>query len=136
MRILLFLLCLAASRPAMAAKLVIGNKAHYAVKIASTPEALQKGLMYVKKLLKNEGMLFDFRAYQNSSIAMWMKNTFIPLDMVFISCDLQITDFHENASPLSLEKITTPAPFCYVLEIPAGAVKTKGLAKGDSVTLK
>ena len=60
--------------------------------------------MFVKQMPLNQGMLFDFREDEN--VAMWMKNTRISLDMIFIDCDYKISDIYKNAKPFSLTKIT------------------------------
>lgn len=64
---------------------------------------------------------------------MWMKNTYIPLDMLFIGCDWKVVDIYENAKPLSLRRIGSSKPFCYVLEINGGNVLAAGIATGDGV---
>ena len=74
--------------------------------------------MNVRSLSDNAGMLFDLRQYPGAS--MWMKNTYIPLDMLFIGCDWKVVDIYENAKPLSLRRIGSSKPFCYVLEINGG----------------
>ena len=107
------------------------NKVCYNVKIAKSVEELQKGLMWVKKIPKNEGMLFDFREFNRKDISMWMKNTFVSLDFLFIGCDGKIKDIYENAKPLSLDKISSYSDFCYVLEINANEVKNRNINVGD-----
>ena len=81
----------------------IADKASYTVKAAKTAEELRTGLMNVRSLSDNAGMLFDLRQYPGAS--MWMKNTYIPLDMLFIGCDWKVVDIYENAKPLSLRRI-------------------------------
>ena len=110
----------------------IGNKAVYEITIPKTTEEKEQGLMFIKELPKNQGMLFDVRGHPYA--AMWMKNTYIPLDMLFIDCDFTITDIHKNAIPLSLDKISTAQPFCYVLEINGGQSDNKELSIGDKIT--
>lgn len=118
---------------AFAEELKVADKATYQVKIVQTMEEKLKGLMFVKKLPENQGMLFDFRGY--SSVAMWMKNTYISLDMLFIDCNFKVTDMHQNATPLSLEKISTDKPFCFVLEINGGQVLKQNISIGDKITV-
>jgi uncharacterized membrane protein (UPF0127 family) len=64
---------------------------------------------------------------------MWMKNTLIPLDMIFIRRDGTVAGFHENAEPLSLETIASPEPVLYVLELNGGKAEEMGLQEGDVV---
>ena len=118
---------------AFAEELKVADKATYQVKIVQTMEEKLKGLMFVKKLPENQGMLFDFRGY--SSVAMWMKNTYISLDMLFIDCNFKVADMHQNATPLSLEKISTDKPFCFVLEINGGQVLKQNISIGDKITV-
>ncbi len=111
--------------------LQIGEKASYDIQVARTPHDLAKGLMFVRTLPENEGMLFDLRGYPKT--AMWMKNTYIALDMLFIGCDFYIVDIYENAEPLSLRKIKSKRDFCYVLEINGGQVQKRHIALGDKI---
>ncbi len=71
----------------------------FSVEIADTQAEREKGLMFVKHLPDGQGMLFDFDSEQD--IAMWMKNTYIPLDMIFIRGDGRIARIAENTTPLS-----------------------------------
>jgi len=116
---------------AQAVELSVENKAVYDVKIAQTKEDLSYGLMNVYSLPKNEGMLFDLRDYPYTS--MWMKNTYISLDMLFLDCSFYVVDAYENAKPLSLEKISSDKDFCYVLEINGGEFKKHQMNIGDKV---
>ncbi len=109
----------------------IADKVSYTVKAAKTAEELRTGLMNVRSLSDNAGMLFDLRQYPGAS--MWMKNTYIPLDMLFIGCDWKVVDIYENAKPLSLRRIGSSKPFCYVLEINGGNASAAGIATGDGV---
>lgn len=127
--LLYFLICFSSS--ALALDLTIANKAKYDVTYAQTNTELKKGLMFVKNLPQHQGMLFDLRKHPNT--AMWMKNTYIPLDMLFINCERQIVDIKENCSPHSLERIISSKPFCYVLEINSGEVTDKNLKIGDII---
>lgn len=119
---------------AEAGEIKIGNKAVFDVAIAKTTEELSQGLMYIKELPPDKGMLFDFREYP-AKVSMWMKNTYIPLDMVFIDCQFKITDVYKNARPMSLEKISSDRSFCYVLEIGGGITDVWGITVGDNVEI-
>lgn len=120
---------------AEAAELVF-SKIVFQIEIAQTQEALQKGLMNVKHLPEKTGMLFDLRLYEDYGVSMWMKNTYIPLDMVFLSCGFEIVDIYKNAKPLSLDKISSPQRFCYVLEINGGESDKYHLTIGQTAVLK
>ncbi len=133
MRYLLLLLLFLGVSPSFAAEVKIGDKAVFQAEVADTCDELVKGLMFVKKLEDNRGMLFDFRPYQGRELSMWMKNTYIPLDMLFISCDFEIVDIYKNAEPLSLKHIKSQKPFCYVLEINGGQAANKNIIIGDKV---
>ena len=90
-----------------------------------------KGLMYVKEPLHTRyGMLFDMGYKVNS---LWMKNTFIPLDVIFLDKNMNIIGFKENNQPHSLKSIMINKPSKYVLEMNAGTVKNFNLKKGDKI---
>src|SRR6266540_2176552 len=89
------------------------------------------GLMYRKELPDGKGMLFDFSPEQQ--ISMWMKNTYIPLDMIFIRADGRILRIAENTEPLSTKIIPSGGPAKGVLEVIAGTAKKYGIAPGDRV---
>ena len=88
--------------------------------IADEQEEQRKGLMFREKLAEGEGMLFLWDKTQ--VITMWMKNTYIPLDMIFIH-NGQVKHVHENAVPHSLDIISSKHPVNAVLEVPAGYAK-------------
>ena len=90
-----------------------------------------KGLMYLKDPLHPRyGMLFNMGYKVNS---MWMKNTFIPLDVIFLDENMNIIGFKENNQPHSLKSIMINKPSKYVLEMNAGTVKNFNLKKGDKI---
>ena len=90
-----------------------------------------KGLMYVKEPLHSRyGMLFDMGYKINS---MWMKNTFIPLDVIFLDKNMNIIGFKENNQPHSLKSISINKPSKYVLEMNGGTVKKFNLKRGDKI---
>ncbi len=96
--------------------------------VAKTPAEREKGLMNRKSLPKNWGMWFTFGGPSNS--AFWMKDTYVPLDIIFVGRDMKIVHIHANARPLDLSLIASPLPYWYVLEVPAGFAKAKGLTPG------
>jgi uncharacterized membrane protein (UPF0127 family) len=103
----------------------------FAVEVMRTDAELEKGLMFRKYLPENRGMLFDFKA--EKPVLMWMKNTYLPLDMIFISRKGQVTAIAENAEPLSERIISSNGPVYGVLEVNAGTVSKIALKIGDHV---
>ena len=103
----------------------------FTVEIADTETLRQRGLMFRQRLPEDRGMLF---AYDKPRIvAMWMKNTLIPLDMAFIRADGTIAYVAENAVPKSLDAIGVSEPVLAVLEVAGGTAKRIGLRAGDIV---
>lgn len=103
----------------------------FEVELALTGSEQERGLMYRTQLPANRGMLFVFS--QPHVITMWMKNTRIPLDMVFIGKEGKIVSIHENAEPESEDIISSVVPAGAVLEIPGGTVAQQGIAVGDTI---
>ena len=103
----------------------------FAVELASTAEEQAKGLMFRRELPEGQGMLFDFHREQPTSF--WMKNTYIPLDMIFIRGDGRILRIAENTVPLSETLVPSGGPVRAVLEVIAGTAKKLGIAPGDRV---
>lgn len=103
----------------------------FAVEVMRTPEERAKGLMYRRELPEGRGMLFDFSPEQN--VSMWMKNTYISLDMIFIRADGRIVRIAEKTTPESEAIIPAGAPVRGVLEVIAGTAKKYGIAPGDKV---
>ncbi len=134
MRYFLFAIGLLWGLPLSASELKFGEKAVFYVQDARTRDELLRGLMFVREMDEDKGMLFDFRSYQDRDFGMWMKNTYISLDMVFLDCDFKVVDFFENAKPMSLESIKSKAKFCYVLEVNGGVVAKQNIQIGDKAT--
>jgi uncharacterized protein len=103
----------------------------FSVELATTEEEKTTGLMYRKELADGRGMLFDFSPEQQ--VSMWMKNTFIPLDMIFIRADGRILRIAENTEPQSTKIIPSNGLAKGVLEVIAGTAKKYGIAPGDRV---
>lgn len=109
-----------------------GDKTHaFNVEIADTEEERVKGLMFRESLPKDGGMLFDFGEPQPATI--WMKNTLIPLDILFIDTDGEVVAIARNAVPHSLRLLTAGVPVKGVLEINGGAAAELGIKPGDHV---
>jgi uncharacterized membrane protein (UPF0127 family) len=104
----------------------------FSVELATTPAEQERGLMYRKELPEGHGMLFDFQTAQQ--VSFWMRNTYIPLDMIFIAADGRIMHIAENAKPMSDDLIPSVRPIRAVLEVIAGTVRKFGIASGDRVT--
>ncbi len=113
-------------------EIVTRNGVHvFSVEMATTEEERQTGLMHRKELPDGKGMLFDFSPEQQ--ISMWMKNTFIPLDMIFIRADGRILRIAENTEPQSLKIISSGGLAKGVLEVIAGTAQKYGIVPGDRV---
>ena len=103
----------------------------FSVEMAKTEKERETGLMYRKELADGRGMLFDFSPEQQ--VSMWMKNTFLSLDMIFIGANGRILRIAENTEPQSLKIISSGGPAKGVLEVIAGTAKKYGIAPGDQV---
>ncbi|MFK4724919.1 DUF192 domain-containing protein [Bradyrhizobium niftali] len=103
----------------------------FSVEVATTEEEKQTGLMYRKELADGKGMLFDFNPEQE--VSMWMKNTYVSLDMIFIRADGRILRIAENTEPLSTKIISSKGPARAVLEVVAGTAQKYGIRPGDRV---
>jgi uncharacterized protein len=110
-----------------------GGKLVVEVEIAQSPEMRERGMMWRKELAHGKGMLFVFDHEDEHSF--WMKNTLIPLDMIFISGDLKVVGVVERAEPKSLGSRTVYQPSKYVLEVPGGWAEKVGLKPGGRVQL-
>ena len=107
-----------------------GEKSFFVVENAVTPEELQTGLMFRDYLPPAHGMAFDLRGYGNA--VMWMKDTKIPLDMVFAN-NGKVIWVYENAQPMSTTNISSPEHADVVFELNAGDVKLYNIKAGDEV---
>jgi uncharacterized membrane protein (UPF0127 family) len=111
-----------------------GKRAHHNFKVwlADTPSRQSQGLMFVRALPAGRGMLFVHREPRN--ISMWMKNTYIPLDMVFIDARGRVQQVVEQTTPHSLALIQSKAPALAVLEIAGGEARRLGIRPGQQVS--
>ncbi|MDP3882711.1 MAG: DUF192 domain-containing protein [Candidatus Staskawiczbacteria bacterium] len=110
----------------------------FSVELADTNEERELGLMYRTQLDKNRGMLFVFG---NKGIyPFWMKNTLIPLDIIWINNDLKVVFINENSQPCPVEgeciSVNPEVSALYVLEINAGLSKELGIKIGDTLDIK
>ena len=105
----------------------------FSVEVARNDADRAQGLMFRRSLAPDRGMLFDFGGGPPQPIAMWMKNTYIPLDMVFIRPNGTIARVAENAEPLSTRVISSGEPVSAVLEVAGGTAARLGIRPGDTV---
>jgi len=99
------------------------------VELALTQSERAQGLMFRQQLADDAGMLFDFG--EEREVAFWMRNTFIPLDMIFIAADGTIKSIYANARPQDDTPISSGVPVRFVLEIPGGRAAAAGIKVGD-----
>ena len=110
-----------------------GAKQHeFDIWIAETPAQQEQGLMFVRDLPGNRGMLFV--AGQPRVFRMWMKNTYIELDMVFIAADGRIAKIAARTTPHSLDIVSSDVPVAAILELRGGEAAQRALHPGDRVT--
>lgn len=101
------------------------------VEVVDTDESRARGLMFRQELAPDAGMLFDFK--QSRPVSFWMSNTFIPLDMLFITAEGVVRNIHANARPQDRTSIPSDGPVMFVLEIPGGRAAALGIKAGDTV---
>ena len=101
------------------------------IEVANTAQEIEQGLMYRQKMDQNKGMLFVFPDMQPRGF--WMKNTYIPLDIIFVDADKRIVSIQKNTIPLSQQNLPSDGPAQYVIEVNAGFSDLHGLNPGDQV---
>ncbi len=106
----------------------------FTVEMAVTPQERGRGLMFRRSMADDAGMLFDFGA--DAEAQMWMQNTYIPLDMVFIEADGTVHRIARNTTPFSTDIVSSKGPVRAVLELNAGIADEIGLKHGDVVRHK
>lgn len=106
--------------------------ARFSVEVADDAEERARGLMFVERLGPMEGMLFVYER-ESDGIAFWMKNTLIPLDMIFADGDGRVVSVHADAVPGDLTPIPAGAPARFVLEVPGGRAAALGIGAGDAL---
>jgi uncharacterized membrane protein (UPF0127 family) len=119
------------SATALAIQTADGKTHRFTVELAATPEERARGLMFRRTLAPDSGMLFDFGRAE--PVAMWMKNTLIPLDMLFIAGDGAVVNIAQRTVPGSLTPIPAARPVRFVLELPGGTSSRLGIKPGDKV---
>ncbi len=103
----------------------------FTIELAASGAQMAQGLMFRKSMAADAGMLFDYGAPRQ--ISMWMKNTYIPLDMLFVGMDGKIVAIHERAVPESLDTISPDMPARAVIEVNGGTASRLGIKPGDVV---
>jgi uncharacterized membrane protein (UPF0127 family) len=113
-------------------EIITATGAHvFSVELARNDAEREKGLMYRRFMPPDRGMLFDFK--REEPVMFWMKNTYIPLDMIFISRAGVVTGVAANAEPLSERLIPSGGPCYGVLELNGGVAASIGVKPGDKV---
>ena len=116
--------------------LMVTTAAHrthkFVVEVARSPAEQQRGMMFRQSLAPDRGMIFPYAP--PASVAFWMKDTLIPLDMLFVRADGTIARIEANAVPLSEEPVPAGEPIGAVLEIAGGRAAELGIAAGDKVS--
>ena len=111
-----------------------GKKLPIESEVASTRDSRTRGLMWRYTLAEGTGMLFIFTREQ--PLSFWMRNTLIPLDMIFIDAKAKIVSIVENAEPRTLSSRPSTGPATYVLEVPGGYCTKSGVKAGSSVNFE
>ena len=101
------------------------------VEVAQTPEQMEQGLMFRRSLAPDAGMLFDYK--QPTVATMWMRNTLIPLDMLFVDAKGRIVNIQQRTVPQSDDLIAAAAPVRAVIELNGGTAGRLGIVPGDQV---
>ena len=107
------------------------GEAAFTVEIADEPDEMTRGLMFRRELADDAGMLFVY--VQPRTASMWMKNTYIPLDIIFADSQKRIVKIRRNTTPKSEAQVLSEAPAAYVLEVNAGFADRHKLQEGDEL---
>jgi uncharacterized membrane protein (UPF0127 family) len=111
-----------------------GSTVRVALEVMNTPAARERGMMYRPALAEDHGMLFVFP--EEVEHPFWMKNTLVPLDMLFIAGDGRIVGIHADAVPLSTASLSVGQPSTYVLEVNGGWAARHGVRAGDRIEFR
>jgi hypothetical protein len=109
-------------------------KTTFKIEFAEKQEEVMRGLKYRDSMAEDEAMLFIFPVLDYYEF--WMQDTYLPLDMLFVSADETVFQVVENAKPFSEERISPEQPNSYVLEMNAGLAKKLNLIPGDKISWK
>jgi len=109
----------------------VTGRHRFKVEVAETPEQMVQGLMFRRSLAPDAGMLFDYK--QPTAATMWMRNTLIPLDMLFVDTQGKIVNIQQRAVPQSDNVIAAAAPVRAVIELNGGTAERLSIAPGDQV---
>ena len=109
-----------------------GGRHKFKVELAATPDQMARGLMYRREMAADHGMLFDYGRDQ-AGISMWMKNTFIPLDMLFVKSDGSVLNIAERTVPGSLASVSAAGAVRVVIELNGGTASRLKIKPGDKV---
>jgi uncharacterized membrane protein (UPF0127 family) len=109
------------------------SREKFSIEVADSAAKRERGLMYRKSLAQKSGMLFIFD--KSSHHVFWMKNTFIPLDLIFIDDDFFVVGVIENTVPLSLSRLSIAKSSRYVLELNASTARLAGIKVGQKVEI-
>ncbi len=115
----------------LAIRTAAGNVVNFKIWTADSPRREEQGLMFIREMDEHAGMLFAFPGNQQPT--MWMKNTYLSLDLLFIDARGRINYIAAQATPLSLDIIQSPKPSYAVLELKGGACDHLGIKIGDTV---
>ena len=121
----------AAADTVLTIRTAAGAETRFEVEVVDDDESRSKGLMFRKSMPDDHGMLFDFR--REEPVYFWMKNTYIPLDMIFIAADGRIVSIAHDTTPLSEATVSSRGAVRYVLEVNAGTARRLHLSAGDTV---
>ena len=119
------------TRPQLDIETAAGDVIHYQIELAVSQRDKERGLMFRESLPEDRGMLFIYRP--EKTVAMWMKNTLLPLDMLFIDKEGKIARIESDTVPGSLKVISSGAKVRAVLELNAGQASKHGIKAGDRV---
>jgi uncharacterized membrane protein (UPF0127 family) len=119
------------ARSALVVQTAGGGNYRFSVEVAQTPGQQAQGLMFRETMAADAGMVFVYASPQ--PVAFWMKNTLIPLDMLFVGVDGRVVNIHERAVPGVLDGIPSAGPVTAVVEINGGMAARLGIRPGDRV---
>ncbi len=123
-----------AGRPARVVFVTPAGDVPVTVEVADTPAATRRGLMFRRELARDAGMLFVFDVEEPHEF--WMKNTYLPLDMIFVSAGLEVVGVVAGAEPLDETPVGVGKPSKYVVEVNSGFAREHGIGPGTKMRLE